>query len=45
VAEVPESTRTVASAGIQVEGSGELWVGYGVIEAVTEDVPLSPLLE
>ncbi len=45
VAEVPASARIGIDAGVVADGAGELWLGYGVIEHVTEDVPLSPLAE
>jgi hypothetical protein len=45
VGEVPDGVRIDISAGIVAEGTGDLWVGYGVIEHVTDDVPLTPIAE
>lgn len=45
VAEMPDNAHAFASVGVEVDGTGELWLGYGVIEEVTEDVALSPIAE
>ena len=43
VSEIPETARVELDVGIMAEGTGELWIGYGVIEHVTDDVPLTPV--
>jgi hypothetical protein len=45
VAEVPDAAHVVGIAGVELDGVGDVWVGFGVIEAVTDEVPLSPLAE
>jgi len=45
VADLPKDPTATARIGIVVEGSGTVWAGYGTIEQVTKDVPLSPLVE
>ncbi len=44
VAELPAYTPNYAEVGIQAEADGTLWAGQGVVERVTDDVPLSELL-
>lgn len=42
-ADVPASGKLELDFGVHLEGAGELWIGYGVFEHVTDDVPLTPI--
>jgi hypothetical protein len=45
VTEVGEGPTISFAAGIEAAGVGDFWIGYGVVEHVADDVPLSPLVE
>ncbi len=45
VAELPEDSPRPVAVGIQADAQGTLWVGRGVVERVTDEVPLSELFE
>lgn len=45
VARVPEDVPNGSVIGVAATGSGDLWLGYGRVEQVGDDVPLSEPLE